>query len=208
MRHLNRPRHATVVAYLALFLALGGSAYAVTSLPANSVGSSQIRDNAVLSRHIKDGAVKNQDLAANSVGSGKVINGSLLRPDFKAGELPPGAISIPITNVAGTGTLRTINGIDIAYSCNGGTGPYAVSVEVGAYSPGIVYMSGIKAEDSVLSAVNTHTGPVSFYSASGSSTASLDVIASADGTTWNRIDLGGYNGNTSCNVWGLVIPGK
>jgi hypothetical protein len=36
-----------VVAYLALFVALGGSAYAATALPKNSVGTKQLRNSAV-----------------------------------------------------------------------------------------------------------------------------------------------------------------
>ncbi len=43
----RRPSAAMVVATLALFVALGGVGYAATSLPANSVGRSQIRNNAV-----------------------------------------------------------------------------------------------------------------------------------------------------------------
>ncbi len=67
---LNRPSHAVVVAYLALFIALGGSAYAVSKLPKNSVGPKQIRKN--------------------SVNSAKVKNHSLLAEDFRAGQLPAG----------------------------------------------------------------------------------------------------------------------
>jgi hypothetical protein len=70
----RRPSHATVVAYLALFVALGGSAWA---LAANSVGTAQL----------KDGAVTNPKLAKSSVGTGKVIDGSLLAHDFAAGQL-------------------------------------------------------------------------------------------------------------------------
>lgn len=47
MRKLPRPTYSSVVATLALFIALGGAAYAATSLPRNSVGSAQIRDGAV-----------------------------------------------------------------------------------------------------------------------------------------------------------------
>lgn len=80
-----RPRSAyDVVGLLALFVALGGTAYA-----AATIGSSDIKKNAVLSKHIKDGQVKKADLGANSVGSPKVIDGSLLRQDFKAGQLAP-----------------------------------------------------------------------------------------------------------------------
>lgn len=70
-----RPRSAyDVMAALGLFLALGGTAYAVA---ANSVGTAQL----------KNGAVTNPKLAKDSVGSGKVIDGSLLANDFKAGAL-------------------------------------------------------------------------------------------------------------------------
>jgi hypothetical protein len=59
------------VAYLALFVALGGTSYAVARLPANSVGAAQITRNAV--------------------GSQEVRNFSLLPKDFKRGALPRGA---------------------------------------------------------------------------------------------------------------------
>jgi hypothetical protein len=65
------PKHSTIVAYLALFIALGGTSYAAVKLPKNSVGATQIKSNAVT--------------------SGKVKNGSLRKADFKAGDLPAGA---------------------------------------------------------------------------------------------------------------------
>ena len=51
-----------VVAYLALFVALGGSAYAVTALDRNSVKS----------KHIVNGQVKRADIAANAVNASKL----------------------------------------------------------------------------------------------------------------------------------------
>jgi hypothetical protein len=59
-----------VVAYLALFVALGGTSYAAVKLPANSVGARELKTDAVTSRDVKDGA--------------------LLARDFKAGQLPQG----------------------------------------------------------------------------------------------------------------------
>lgn len=44
---IRRPSHATVVAYLALFVALGGGAYAAGVLPAGSVGTRQLQPAAV-----------------------------------------------------------------------------------------------------------------------------------------------------------------
>jgi hypothetical protein len=75
MKRFSRPRHSTVAAYLALFVALGGTSYAAIKLPKNSVGAKQIKKNAVR--------------------SGKVKNKSLLAKDFKAGEVPRGRTGPP-----------------------------------------------------------------------------------------------------------------
>ncbi len=60
-----------VVACIGLAVALSGTGYAVTALPRSSVGTAQLK--------------------ANAVNSQKVKNGSLLGADFKAGQLPAGA---------------------------------------------------------------------------------------------------------------------
>jgi hypothetical protein len=62
-----------VIASLALLVALAGTSVAAVSvvLPRNSVGNAQIQNNAVT--------------------SAKVKNASLLRADFKAGQIPAGA---------------------------------------------------------------------------------------------------------------------
>lgn len=95
-----RPSHATVVAYLALFVALGGSGYAALTLPRDSVGHEQIRNDEVATQDIRDGQVKNADLGANSVhaaqirggsiGASEIGLGSLTAAHFKPGELPVG----------------------------------------------------------------------------------------------------------------------
>jgi len=79
-RRRRRPSSAHLTAGLALFVALGGTSYAATSLAKNSVGSAQIKSK----------AVKNSDLGSNAVTSAKVKDGSLLAKDFRAGELPAG----------------------------------------------------------------------------------------------------------------------
>jgi hypothetical protein len=65
-----RPSPALVIACIALTIALGGTGYAAIILPANSVGTVQLKRNAV--------------------NSAKVKNFSLLRRDFKRGQLPAG----------------------------------------------------------------------------------------------------------------------
>jgi hypothetical protein len=51
------PSPATLIAGIALFVALGGTGYAVTQLPANSVTSAQVRDFTLLKRDFKRGQV-------------------------------------------------------------------------------------------------------------------------------------------------------
>ncbi|HEU4735872.1 MAG TPA: hypothetical protein VFS48_02440 [Solirubrobacterales bacterium] len=77
-----RPKltYANVVASLALFVALGGTSYAVNELGKNSVKSANIGKE----------QVKGSDIAKNAVTSPKVKDFSLLANDFKPGQLPAG----------------------------------------------------------------------------------------------------------------------
>ena len=77
-----------VVAYLALFIALGGtSAYA-----ANTIRSGDIIDNEVTTTDVRDdtlgfGGLFAQDLATGSVGTSEVANNSLGNGDFLTGSV-------------------------------------------------------------------------------------------------------------------------
>src|SRR5687767_10835368 len=66
----RRLTYANVTSSLALFLALGGVSWAAATLPANSVGKRQLKDDAVTGQ--------------------KVANGSLQVADFARGALPAG----------------------------------------------------------------------------------------------------------------------
>jgi hypothetical protein len=65
------PSPALVIACLSLAISLSGVAYAATALPRNSVGTPQIKRNAVV--------------------SAKVLDRSLQAVDFRLGQLPAGA---------------------------------------------------------------------------------------------------------------------
>src|SRR6202035_4775165 len=69
--HLRR----NAVAYLALFVAFGGTGYAAVTLPRNSVGTTQLKNGAVT--------------------AAKVKAASLLARDFKPGQLPAGPAGSP-----------------------------------------------------------------------------------------------------------------
>lgn len=80
---VRRPSPALVVACLALLVALGGTGYAtVLQVPRASVGAPQL----------KNGAVTTKKLAGNAVISAKVRNGTLVKADFKGGQLPAGPV--------------------------------------------------------------------------------------------------------------------
>jgi hypothetical protein len=96
-RSIPRPSPALIIACLALVIALSGTSYAdVLSVPFNSVGSGQLRANAVV--------------------SSKVKNGSLVAADFKAGQL--GARGYEI--VRGRTDVTDQNFNSVAISCPAG----------------------------------------------------------------------------------------
>jgi hypothetical protein len=213
--------YANVIATLALFLALGGGAYAAITIPNNSVGTKQIKRRAVTLSKISTSArtaLRGLEGARGPKGDACLSTDPSCKgpkgdaclssdPSCKGpkGDAGPGALSIPITHVdaATFTTLRTIHGINVGYSCSTSSEVTLKLTPAGAFTT--VYVSGEKAENGALSALNTNGAIIT---ASASSTANLDAIAMADGT-WNRIDLGGFGGGgtTGCNIWGLMIPG-
>jgi hypothetical protein len=88
VRNLSRfrPSPAMGVALIALFLSIGGIGYA-----AATIGSNDIKKNAVKSRHIKNGQVKKKDIHGGAVASGAVLDNSLTGADIDEstlGEVP------------------------------------------------------------------------------------------------------------------------
>jgi hypothetical protein len=76
---------SNVVGYLAMFVALSGSAYA-----AAEIGSDDIRRNAVLSKHLRKNAVKTQDISnRRGVTTRDVKNENLRSADVKDAGLQP-----------------------------------------------------------------------------------------------------------------------
>jgi hypothetical protein len=76
MHNLLRHVRSNAVAYVALFVALGGTGYAALRLPANSVGNRQIQNGAItpvkIDRHLITGSVR---AWAEVSASGKVLAG-------------------------------------------------------------------------------------------------------------------------------------
>lgn len=91
-RFRKRLSFANVTSALALFIALGGTSYAAITLPANSVGRTQIRSsgvgqseiapNAVGRSEIRTGGVAQKELRNNSVGPGELRDGRISPADL------------------------------------------------------------------------------------------------------------------------------
>jgi hypothetical protein len=85
-----RPSHATVVAYLALFVALGGSSYAAVTITGRDVRDGSltgrdIRNNSLTGRDVRD--ITGRDVRNNSLTGADVAR--LRRGDFLRGQLTP-----------------------------------------------------------------------------------------------------------------------
>lgn len=121
--------YANVVASLALFIALGGTSFAVTQLARNSVGAKQIRKNAVgaselrrsavSSRHIRDRSVALKDISS---GARSALQGAKGDPGPKG---DPGVTYRAAVN-SGGGTVR---GNATTASHQGGSGLYTIAFD-------------------------------------------------------------------------------
>lgn len=139
-----RPRltYANVMSTLALFIALGGTSYAVAR---NSVGTRQLKNKAVTSAKVRNGAIT----------SAKVRNGTLTTKDFAAAALrgtargprgaigPPGPFGPPgPQGPPGPGAAEPWRPLAFA----NGWGDYGGIWEAGAYRKdqfGIVHLRGL-----------------------------------------------------------------
>jgi hypothetical protein len=71
---------------IALFVALGGTSYAVAT---GSIGSREIKNSTIRGKDVKNNSLTGRDVSR--LGSPDVRDSSLLATDFKPGQLPAGA---------------------------------------------------------------------------------------------------------------------
>lgn len=109
--------YANVMATLAVFIALGGSAYAVAQLPRNSVGAAQIKRNAVGTSELRNRAVRLSDI---SVRARRSLRGAKGDPG-PAG--PPGVTYHAAVNSGGT----AVRGNATGFTHQGGSGLYTLA---------------------------------------------------------------------------------
>jgi len=144
MSNVPRPRltYANVTSTLALFLALGGGAYAATSLPARSVGTTQLKSSAVTRAKIKRSAVNGSKVANESLTGADIKEATLgvvplaaqatalARVTYKGA---PGAVPGDVNPAAPTGPVATAT-----VACD--PGQHAVSGGVKVDNPAVAFV--------------------------------------------------------------------
>jgi hypothetical protein len=104
-RPSHRSRYANVTATMALVVALGGTSYAAARLPANAVGPTQLRRDAVSSSKIKDGSLRLKDFKAGQVPAGPAGPAGPRGASGAAGPVGPAGVQGP----AGPSTLPVLD---------------------------------------------------------------------------------------------------
>jgi hypothetical protein len=83
------PRPSTALALIALAVALGGTGYAATVLPAGSVGTAQLRNGAVVSSKVKNRSLRAVDFAPGQLPAGEQGPAGAQGPPGPAGSAGP-----------------------------------------------------------------------------------------------------------------------
>src|SRR3954453_16099558 len=125
----SRPSHATVVAYLALFVALGGSGYAAVE-----INGGDIKDRTIIAKKVKKDALTGTEIKESKLGrvpsAANAANGSKLggRPAsaYAPSGCPAGMVKVGPTCIdryedsvwsqPNGGTQYGVNSVD--YPCN------------------------------------------------------------------------------------------
>src|SRR5215218_9253006 len=85
--------YANVMATVAVFIALGGTSYAVTQLPRNSVGAKQIRSGAVAKSELRPNAVTSRSFRSRSIAIRDISLGA--RASLRGQQGPAGPVGPP-----------------------------------------------------------------------------------------------------------------
>ena len=120
-----RPSPAMIVAIVALVLSLGGTSYAAIILPANSVGTKQIKKSAVVSSKVKNESLTAADVKNESLTTSDVKDGSLTASDIADGSLTTSDIadgSLTTSDISAA-SLSTLGRVAIASNDVNITGP-------------------------------------------------------------------------------------
>ncbi len=177
------------ISFTALLIALGGTSYAVTQLPSNSVGTKQIRTGAVTSSDVK--------------------NGSLRQADFRRGQLTP-------TVLPSGATLRGVYAIRGTSATLAGSISFATAL---AAAPTTNYVlagaTGGSQCPGTAAAPAAAPGQLCVYEATGDNADARNIFDTTTGTNGAATPFGAGVGVTAVNpgqdtrvrgTWAVTAP--
>jgi hypothetical protein len=119
---LRRPSPATVISLIALFVALGGTAYAL-KLGRHSVGTRQLKFKSVGTKQLKNNAVSGAKVQDQTLDGSDINQATLTKV--------PGTVKPFTAALAANQSLNsTINGVTLTETANGSGGCTAVQLTV------------------------------------------------------------------------------
>lgn len=154
----KRLTYANVMATIAVFMALGGTSFALSAVAANSVGSKQL----------KKGAVTNSKLASGAVTGAKVASGSLTGTQIKSSTLG----TVPDATNASTAAKLTgnITGSQVSSAVANATNAITATNLTGS-------ITGSQVSSAVANATSAaNVGGFTFTQISGSTNANTDDV--------------------------------
>jgi hypothetical protein len=170
-RRLRAPSPAMVVALIALFVSLGGSAYAVAT-----IGSDDIINGSIRNRDFKDGTLRGQEAKRDGFGGGAIKESTLGQvPSAVAAVVADGGRHAVISDVGGTVRARGVTS-----SARSGDGQYQVVFDRDVRN--CVYAATLGDE----SAAGAGNGQISVTSAAANVNAVRVVTRNSNGANENR----------------------
>ena len=170
-RRLRAPSPAMVVALIALFVSLGGSAYAVAT-----IGSDDIINGSIRNRDFKDGTLRGQEAKRDGFGAGAIKESTLGQvPAAGAAVVAEGLRHAVISNVGGAVRARGVTS-----SAQTGDGQYQVVFDRDVRN--CVYNATLGDE----SAAGAGNGQISVTSSAANVNAVRVVTRNSNGANENR----------------------
>jgi hypothetical protein len=184
---------ANVVSMAALFVALSGTGYAAIVLPANSVGTPQLKKGSVTAAKVKDGTLKATDFAAGQLKQGSKGNTGARGPAGAPGPAgpigPPGSIDSLLYYSKVQSDARYLH-VALVTASSG-----TVPVSQGAYNEGVATCpAGYQA---IAGGVDTQSGQDLVVAASSPRVGSQRVFGLAAGNFGPPTGWSGYVRNNS-----------
>ena len=224
-RFLGRVTYANVMATVAFALALGGSAYAATALPRNSVGTAQLKAGAVNSAKVKDGSLRAADFLGGRLPTGATGPRGAAGPVGPSGpggpagaSGPPGATGAtgeqgpagaPGTGAitfdgrgpkGGTILIGTVQDVQLSIACELTTG--VTLIVYGDAGTGFQIANGVSSLIDVVTpgaVIKSTGGEVAFFGMAATNKA-------GQATRWVQINAWGVVSFSKCNYHVVMTP--